>query len=172
MRMRSRKIDPKSVGATAQRIARGDVEVEARNEIDPATGRIVGQRSGHATGLRRYLARGDITSRQHDAGHRFLDDWEAANRLSRMIADLDGVGGGGSDRAVSMLRLAAMRIDARKRYDDAARVLGPCYPVVADVVLANGDPAAWARRRGLHERAGFGVLILALDALADHYAIS
>lgn len=168
----NQKLDPKSIGATSTRIARGEVDVERRNEIDPATGRVVGQRTGHATGLRRYLARGEITSRQHDAGQRFVDEWEASNQVARMVADPDAVGGGTSDHAASMHRLAARRIDARRRHDEAVRVLGPCYAIVADVLLAHGDPASWARQRGIHEKAGFAILVLSLDALAEHYAIS
>jgi hypothetical protein len=92
--------------------------------------------------------------------------------LAQAVADLDALHGGGGDHAVSMHRIAAIRIDARRKHDEAIRVLGPCYPLVADVLLAKGDPATWARRRGIHEKAGFGVLVISLDALAEHYAIS
>lgn len=165
-------IDPKSIGAPTLRIVRNEVDVEKRNEVEPSTGRVIGQRSGHVAGLRRYLARGEITSRQHDAGQRFIDEWEDANRTAPLTADLDSVHGGGSDAAVAMHRLASKRIDASRKHDEAIRVLGPCYPLVADVLLSMGDPASWARRRGLHEKVGFGVLVISLDALAAHYAIS
>lgn len=161
-----------SIGATPARVARGETAEERRNETDDE-GRVVGVRRGHRVGaLGRYYARGEITSRQHDAGQRFVDTWEDANRTARMVADVDAVHGGSSDAAVSMHRLAALRIDARRRHDDAVRVVGPCYPLLADVLLASGDPASWARRRGLHEKAGFGILVIALDALAEHFAIS
>lgn len=161
-----------SIGAPAVRVERGEAAEERRNELD-SEGRVIGERRGHRVGaLGRYYARGEITSRQHDAGQRFVDEWEDANRTARMVADLDALHGGGGDHAVSMHRIAAIRIDARRKHDEAIRVLGPCYPLVADVLLAKGDPATWARRRGIHEKAGFGVLVISLDALAEHYAIS
>lgn len=161
-----------SIGAPRVRVERGDASEERRNELDPE-GRVIGERRGHRVGaLGRYYARGEITSRQHDAGQRFVDAWEDANRTARVVADVDAVHGGSSDAAVSMHRLAVMRLDARRQHDEAVRALGPCYPLVADVVLTNGDPASWARRRGLHEKAGFAILVLSLDALAEHFAIT
>lgn len=161
-----------SIGATAVRVARHETAEERRTELD-TEGRVIGERRGHRVGaLGRYYARGEITSRQHDAGQRFVDEWESANRTARTVADLEAVHGGEVDHAVSMHRIAAIRIDARRKHDEAVRALGPCYPLVADVLLAHGDAAAWARRRGIHEKAGFGILVVSLDALAEHYAIS
>lgn len=161
-----------SIGAPRVRVERGETAEENRNETN-AEGTVIGIRRGHRVGLLgRYYARGEITSRQHDAGQRFIDDWELSLRLQRQVADLDALHGGGSDPAVAMHRLAHLRIDARRRHDEAVRVLGPCYPLIADVLLARGDPMSWARRRGLHEKAGFAILVISLDALAEHFAIS
>lgn len=161
-----------SLGATAVRVERGEVDEERRTETD-GEGRVIGERRGHRVGvLGRYYARGEITSRQHDAGQRFVDEWEQANRTQRMVADLDAVHGGGGDPAVSMHRLASMRIDARRRHDEAVRVLGPCYPMMVEVVLAHGAAHVWAERRGYPRDGGKAILQLGLDALAEHYAIS
>lgn len=161
-----------SIGATQSRIERGETAEENRNETD-ATGRVTGVRRGHRVGaLGRYYARGEINSRQHDAGQRFIDEWEAANRTQRLVPDPDAIRTQeNSDVAASMYRLVALRINARRKHDEAVKILGVAYPLVADVLLAAGDAPTWARRRGVNEKAGFGLLVLALDALADHYGV-
>lgn len=161
-----------SVGAPQVRVARGEVAVEDRNETD-AEGRVTGIRRGHRVGvLGRYYARGEITSRQHDAGQRFIDDWEMSAMTPRQVADLSGMRSGAGDPAVTMHKIASMRMDARRRFDAAVAVLGACYPLVADVLLSYGEPKAWAVRRGLAKDSGFAILVVALDALVEHYAIS
>lgn len=161
-----------SIGAPRVRVERGETAEEDRNETDDE-GKVIGIRRGHRVGiLGRYYARGEITSRQHDAGQLFVHDWEMTNRLQRQVADVDAVHGGGADPAVAMHKLAHLRIDARRRHDAAVRVLGPCYPLVADVLLAHGSPTSWMQRRGYPIDGGKAVLQLALDALAEHYAIA
>lgn len=159
-----------SLGVTAVRAERGEAAEEARNETD-AEGRVIGQRRGHRVGiLGRYLARNQITSRQHDAGQRFVAIWEASCRTARVVADLvERTSGGGSDISVALYRIARSRMSARRQHDAAVAILGPTYPLVADVLLAHGEPKAWAVRRKLDPNSGFAILVLALDALADHY---
>ena len=165
------KLDRNSVGAPIVRVKRGDVVVEDRNEEDPVTGKVIGKRTGHAAGLRRYLARGEISSRQHDAGVMFALDVEDASRTQVGAVEPGHVGGGG-DPVVSMHVLAHRRIDAQRKVDAAVRVLGCVYPLVATVVLSDGSAPAWSERKGYGRESGFGMLLLGLDALVAHYEIS
>ena len=163
------KIGDKAIGAPTVRIARGDVEIEDRNEED-GNGKVIGRRAGHVVGLRRYLARSEITQRQHDAGQRFALDWDTTKKLAPPAVDPGRVGGGG-DAGIAMVYRAGEANAAARRFERAVIALGPCYPCIADVVLAHGTPKAWAERKGYPAAAGFPVLVLGLDALADLYRL-
>lgn len=163
------KLGDKAIGAPSIRIARGEVEIEDRNEEDQ-NGKVVGRRAGHVTGLRRYLARGEITQRQHDAGLEFALDWDTIRSLAPAAVEPGRVGGGG-DAGAAMVFRASEANAADRRFRRAVVALGPCYPCVADVVLAHGVPAAWAERKGYARAAGFPILILGLDALAEFYKL-
>lgn len=170
------KIAAKAYGAPAIRVARDEVDVDARVDEDPATGRVTGSSSGHVVGLRRYLARGEISARQFQAGQRFIDLWEASHATGLKANDIAGKitspSPSSSNAIIAKLRGAELSIEAAKDIARAIRALGPCYPLIADVLLAMGTPRAWAVRRwqktGDH---GFGVLLLGLDALATEFEI-
>lgn len=169
-----RKLGENVIGAPSIRVARGEVEVEERVETDPATGKVTGSRTGHAAGLRRYLARGEITRRQFEGGQRFIDAWEAVNRAGLKAQDLVGVRGGSRGSGpmiVAKMRQAEISVAAARTTRRAIIALGPCYAVVADVLLAMGAPHVWAERRGYRRDAGFAILILGLDTLADVFEI-
>lgn len=170
-----RKLGENVIGAPSIRVARGDVEVEDRVETDPATGKVTGSRTGHVAGLRRYLARGEITRRQFEGGQAFLDTWELCSQAGIRAQDIISTSGGGSrssgDRIVSRLQGAEIAVAAARKMQRAIIALGPCYSVVADVLLAMGAPHAWAVRKRYPRDYGFPVFVVGLDALADAYEI-
>jgi hypothetical protein len=163
------KLSGDSVGAPSIRTARGEVEIDQRNEQD-AQGNVTGRRSGHVVGLRRYLARGEIVSRQFEAGTRWAADCEQSQRIGLGAVDPGSVTGGG-DQASHMIHVASEARAAGARFDAGKRHLGPLYPLLARVVLANGSPSEWARARGYRDEHGFGCLMLGLDTLATVYEI-
>jgi hypothetical protein len=169
------KLSGQSIGAPSIRAMRGEVEIdEHRVEIDPVNGRVTGRLSGHVSGLRRYRVRGEITARQFDAGQRFIDQHEAAHAAGIQAQDLGGIGAATPDhggRVVSKLIAAEQAIAAQRDLKRAIAKLGPCYPLISAVLLTQTTPREWAERRGWRPDHGFGILLLGLDALADHYAI-
>jgi hypothetical protein len=170
-----RRLGENVIGAPSIRVARGEVDVEDRVETDPATGRVTGSRTGHVAGLRRYLARGEITRRQFAGGQAFCDTWERCSQAGVRAQDIVGMSGGGSrssgDRIVSRLQGAEIAVAAARKLQRAIVALGPCYSIVADVVLAMGSPQAWASRKGYPRDYGFAVFVVGLDALADVFEI-
>jgi hypothetical protein len=96
--------------------------------------------------LERAEDRGQITARQREAGERLYRDWHLSGSQPRVIAKLDGTGGGtGDDTSVKA-------IDARERFKLALQALGPeLSPVVVHVCLVPQEsPLTWdieARRR-------------------------
>jgi hypothetical protein len=155
---------------------RDEVDVDERAEIDPASGRVTGRSAGHVVGLRRYLARGEITARQFRGGQLFIDIWEAAHATGLKANDIAGKitssSPASSGAIVAKLRGAERSVAAAKDLARAIRSLGPCYSLIADVLLAMGTPRDWAARRWRkHGDHGFGVMLLGLDALADEFEI-
>ncbi len=110
------------------------------------------------TPLDRYVRRGLIDRRQHDAGQAFARDWHYARMEPRMIASYrDLIQGGGAPDA------AADREHARKRLMRAIEMVGrvASSEVVGVCGLqrpAGGPVAMEIFRRGL-------------DVLADHYGL-
>lgn len=164
------KLSGQSIGAPSIRALRGEVEIEQRAEIDKATGKVTGQRAGHAVGLRRYLARGEIVTRQFEAGTRWATDCETSQQVGLGAVDPGRVAGGG-DQASHMIHVASKAREAASRFDAGKRQLGPLYPLLARVVLTNASPNEWARARGYRDDHGFGCLLLGLDTLAAVYGI-
>ncbi len=111
------------------------------------------------------LERADVTERQREAGERLYWDWHLSSSEPRVIAKLDTTGrGDGSDASLAV-------IEARRRFEQAMRALGPILsPVIVHVCLVPQEsPAAWdieARRRK-----GTGVAMLrdGLQRLVEWY---
>lgn len=114
------------------------------------------------------VARGLVTARQSEAGERLRADYETAALGARVTMHwaprVDG-GGGGDGPGTAALA-------AKRRFDAAMAATGPGLRDIAWRVVCAGEalPAA-ERDLGWPGRSGRLVLGLALDRLADHYAL-
>lgn len=168
----ARPLPPNVVGAPDIRVARGDVAVDERVEVD-GQGKVIGKRVGHVTGLRRYRAHRDITLRQYAAGERLAVDHDIAKRSQRIIANLDQTIRGNSDQHAAMMRAIVERRTAESRVDRAIKALPSLLQSITSwVVLADKAASEWADgREGFRDREGLTVLKVALESLADHYGL-
>lgn len=114
-------------------------------------------------------ARGQLDSRQYEAGERLRGDFERAALAPRVTMRwtprVDGEQGRGLDPTTA-------QIAAKRRFDAATSSLGRGLGDVAWRVICAGEalPAA-EKGLGWPARSGRIVLTLALDRLADHYRL-
>lgn len=119
------------------------------------------------------FARGLVSQRQFDAGERLRSDWERAQLAPRVTMAWDGApvtrGRGGSGDAVD---LAAVQIDAKRRFHEAVAKAGPGLADILWRVVCAGEGMRDAETAlGWPARAGKLVLTFALDRVADYYRI-
>jgi hypothetical protein len=118
-------------------------------------------------------ARGLISARHFEAGEKLRGDWERAALGPRVTMcweapPPDRNARGPADPAAPTLT----QIAARRRFDAAARAVGPGLRDVLWRVVCAGEGMREAERAlGWPARAGRLVLGFALDRLADHYRI-
>ncbi|WP_294089701.1 DUF6456 domain-containing protein [Sphingomonas sp.] len=116
-------------------------------------------------------ARGLVSPRQMEAGERLRADFEAAGLAARVTMRWDAVPAGRHAGAIAG-DPALGRIAAKRRFDAAIAALGPGLADIAWRVVCAGEGLPLAERAlGWPARAGRLVLTLALDRLADHYAL-
>lgn len=118
-------------------------------------------------------ARGLVSARQFEAGEALRGDWERAALGLRVTMCWDApppdrnARGPADPAAPTLAQLAA-----RRRFDRAARAVGPGLGDVLWRVVCAGEGMREAETAlGWPARAGKLVLGLALDRLADHYRI-
>lgn len=118
-------------------------------------------------------ARGLVTPRQYEAGEKLRGDWEKAGLGPRVTMCWDAppaernARGPADHEAPTLVQVAA-----RKRFDLAARAVGPGLRDVLWRVVCAGEGMREAETAlGWPARAGKLVLGMALDRLADHYRI-
>lgn len=157
------------------RIARGEIELEPRVDVDPATGRVRRRGKGAVvTGpLGRYLRRKEITRRQWAAGTRFAADVEDAQPGVRSQLDpakIDAPRGTG-DAATGPTGLSVDAF-AALMVRNARIALGRYLEAAVVAVAVHGQAASeWAVSTGRLKSDGLPVLKVALDTLADHYRL-
>lgn len=114
--------------------------------------------------LDRYLARGQISQRQFDAGMKLYRLWRAAGEGQRVTAIY-------GPRVKARRELGDDQAVLRRRLTELLRRLGPLAGILVHVCLCDQAAREWAARRGDAPQAGAVVLRLALDALADHWRL-
>jgi hypothetical protein len=166
-RKKSPALPPDFVGATPERIARGEVIVE-NFLLDGARG----IRKRHKVDrLAMYLNRGNIDRDQHKAGQRFIDDAEAAQVSIPSLLDPSRVGGGdGAD--ARMVRAGLEANMATRRIAQAIQAMGIVNSrAVIAVCLANTPADLWAQMARYRPKDGIGALRMGLQALVIHYGL-
>ena len=111
---------------------------------------------------------GVIEQHHHQAARRLQRDWEVG--LIMPYAQM-GVIGGGSGRAD--FTPAQIKIDSQTRFHDAMKAIGPKGSRIVDLVALQAmsvQKAAAAMR--VHNLKAQGMLVVALDILAQHYRIA
>lgn len=116
------------------------------------------------TALDRYLVRGQITQRQHDAGQKLYRLWRTSGGGQRVIASY-------GPRVQSAKELSDDQAVLRSRVTEILRRMGPLAAILVHVCLCDEAARDWARARGDAPQAGVVVLRLALDALADYWKL-
>lgn len=115
-------------------------------------------------------ARGLVDARQFEAGERLRGDYERASIAPGVtmrwdVVRVDGGGGGGLDPT-------SAQIAAKRRFDAAIAGAGRGLADILWRVVCAGESVPVAERAlGWPGRSGRLVLTLALDRLADHYAL-
>jgi len=118
-------------------------------------------------------ARGLVSTRQYEAGEKLRGDWERAGLGPSVTMCWDAPPAeknarGPADPAAPTLA----QIAARRRFEQAARAVGPGLGDVLWRVICAGEGMREAETAlGWPARAGKLVLGMALDRLADHYRI-
>ena len=108
--------------------------------------------------------RNQITSRQHEAGRRFLDDWERiAGHANREL---------GMPNGAPIFEPSEGRLDAARRYRVALQAVGARLPpLVIAVVLEETSVETYAGRTGENTGRLMGKLEHALDQIGDMYRL-
>ena len=105
-----------------------------------------------------------IDQRLHAAAQRLLSDYEASTAGS---PEQVGVY---VDRSVRPGSIADGQIDARTRYRMACQSVGQVgMTALAWCVLSQGTVAGWAECKGWNPQKALGLLLGALERLAEHY---
>lgn len=144
-----------------ERLARGHViQVETMQ---------AGVRHGKAVehALDRYQARGQITSRQAEAGQRFRQDWETAQHGGISVPQYDGtpLPSSFSSRSPSE-RIVSAATNYRRTRDAMPQAVREVLVIIACHGVTAGTYAEW---NGADRKDVMGRLRLALDVLADYY---
>lgn len=118
-------------------------------------------------------SRGLVSARQFEAGERLRADYEAAALGARVTMRWDPAQSGRVRRAApDALDPTLAQIAAKRRFDAAVTdVGGGLNDILWRVICAGEGLVAAERALGWPVRAGKLVLTLALDRLADHYAL-
>ena len=134
-----------------------DIVVEVSDRAGVMRGRI--QRP-----VDRMLRRGQITSRQHEAGRRLQDDWDRiAGLVDREL---------GMPKGPPVFEPTDGRLDAARRYREALQAVGPrLSPLVVAVILEERSVEAYAQAAGEDRRRLMGKLEHALDEIGDIYRL-
>ena len=119
-------------------------------------------------------ARGHVDPRQFEAGERLRADYETAALGARLTMRWDAAPASGGPRGpAEMLNPTLAQIAAKRRFDAAVAAAGPGLADILWRVVCAGEGLATAEKGlGWPARAGKLVLGLALDRLADHYALA
>jgi len=142
--------------------------------VDPRSGRVVreaidGPQNVNSDPLSWLLAHRRIEQYQHDAGARFMGDWEKSQLVN--YGSMNGAGSGGGT-----MRPADVKTDAMARFGAAVRVLGGektiGYRVLELVVMKRTSLGKAEALLRLSQKVGMGVLLAALDLLAVHYGLA
>lgn len=115
--------------------------------------------------LDRYLARGQISARQFDAGIKLYRLWRAAGGAQRVTASY------GALRVQARRELSDEQAALHARVTEILRRMGPLSAILVHVCLCDAAARDWASARGDAPQAGVVVLRLALDALADYWRL-
>ncbi|HET8728565.1 MAG TPA: DUF6456 domain-containing protein [Alphaproteobacteria bacterium] len=162
VRKRRRGPGPDCDIGPAERYRYGDLIVAEPGEEAGATVRRVMTQ----TMLDRYLVRGQIARRQHDAGYRLYRLWRASG------AEPTITGGYGLRAPGSRDRDDDDRAIRRVQLQETLRAIGKqLCPVVIHVCLTDGSAADWARQKNLPKPDGIARLRAGLDALADWWGM-
>ena len=118
-------------------------------------------------------ARDLITQRQFDAGERLRADWTMAGLGPRVTMRWDAAPiGSGNRGADAPLDPTLTGIAARRRFEGAVEAAGAGLGDILWRVVCNGDGLEAAEAAlGWPRRAGKLVLLMALDRVADYYAL-
>jgi len=118
-------------------------------------------------------SRGHVSERQFAAGEQLRADWERAGLPPRVTMNWESPPPDRHPRSAAEPAAAThAQLAARRRFDSAAKALGPGLADIAWRVLCAGEGMREAESAlGWPARAGKLVLTLALDRLADHYRL-
>ncbi len=118
-------------------------------------------------------ARGHISPSHYDAGEALRRDYELSQLSPRTTMQWDTPPPSKVARNAPIgLSPSEAQLAAKRRFDDAMRILGSGLDDIAWRVLCAGEGLKGAERAmGWPSRSGKIVLLLALDRLADHYRL-
>jgi hypothetical protein len=118
-------------------------------------------------------SRGHISDRQFAAGEQLRGDWERSGLPPRVTMSWDSAPPDRTPRGpAGPVAATHVQLAARRRFDSAAKALGPGLRDIAWRVLCAGEGMREAESAlGWPARAGKLVLTMALDRLADHYRL-
>lgn len=116
--------------------------------------------------LDRYLARGQITKIQHEAGERLHEDAVGMGQSFVRAASYELASPGNGDPT-------PRQIKCYQSYQAAIQAVGQFLsPVLISVCIHDEPCGLWASSYRRREEDGMAILCLALDALANHYGLS
>jgi hypothetical protein len=127
----------------------------------------------HMSQLAFLAARSVISIQQRAAGEIFVAHFRAAGGMPKLIASY-GPPTGRPTKAQFMFDSNAdhpRRVDARRRFERAARILGPLAAITMHVAICDEPPSAWPHPGMRNGSDRIGVLRLALDTLAAFYGL-
>lgn len=118
-------------------------------------------------------ARGLVSERQFAAGEMLREDWERAALGPCVTMRWDAPPPGRSARAApDPAEATHVQLAAKRRFDGAVKAVGSQLADILWRVVCAGEGMRDAERAlGWPARAGRVVLTIALDRLADHYAV-
>ncbi len=114
--------------------------------------------------LDRYLARGQISQRQFEAGMKLYSMWRAAGGAQRVTFSYEL-------RVRARRELSDAQAVAHQRLTEVLRRMEPLSGILVHVCLCDLAARDWAAARGDASQAGVVVLRLALEALADYWKL-
>lgn len=168
--------------ATPERGRHDALEYAERLVFSEDGGRGTSKSLGHRVLTQRAIDRlvrtGTISRRQYDAAERLYQHWHAAALDPRVVATLDGNGGGRSPTEAPWMLAGSERVLAHRQALRAAlRAAGARLRGVLLAVVCSDEPLeAWMRRERMPANATGKVtarttLRLALDVVADEFGL-